>query len=614
MKMKKWIIALPVILLTITLAIVAVVVILQNNDRVATEITADNLSVEFDGAAHSLEATANGDGSLFYEYVGVDNDYNSAAAPVQAGEYDVIITFKPFKKGSEITKNVKLYITLPYSVDETGTEISAYTGHQKEVVLPSTYRNKTIKSLGDNTFKDCNITSVKAPDMVFSINPKAFNDSLEKLIIHQNTKLLDGQYPNGLTLEFYGKPKRIFSDTFGDVEGVEEIKLPSSIKTIDQDSFSKIKASKLSLYSNAPLNGTGLSQTVKYVCVSGDATNTLADNFFEDCQYVERIEIDESINTFGTKCFYNCTSLNELILHSKIERVGSDCFNGEFVLKKLTLAMKKLTDSVGENLNQSGLLMIDTVELKECEEMGFCAFKDCAVIKKAILPDTLESLNTSAFEGCSNLSEVVLPKRLKSINAYAFQGCGNLSEIILPENLDSIGHYAFSGCTSLVTLTIPEMVTTILDGAFADCKKLKTINLPEGLTAICNAVFSGCNSLESIEMPDTVTSIEEYAFDGCNSLGNIKLSENLEKIADGAFGFCHNLSEITLPAKVKTFGIMAFIRCDKLTKLTILSTSMLEGESNIFADLPRNCVVFVHNELLAAYQERYSGVTFSAIE
>ncbi len=575
---KKLIIGLITVLLVIAMAVTITICVLPK-----VNIYAENLTVEFDGLPHKIEATVSAEGELSYEYVGIDNDYRSAVEPTQAGEYDVQIRFKSLKKNTPSTnKKVKLTITLPYSLDETGTKISAYVGKQRSVVLPTTYKNKTITSIADNTFKDSNIISVKMPNTKFNVNPNAFNGcNVEKLIIHEKTKLLDGQYPNGLELEFYGKPKTIFNDTFGEIIGVEELNLPSSVKEIETDALSKIKVSKLSLYSNLSLKDKKLSETIKLVKVHSDSSKKLADSIFENCVGIEKIEIGEGIDSFGEKAFYNCSSLTELVINSVPTAIGESCFSEEFVLKNLTFQQ-------GLKLNDLGLKMIEAAKLANCEKMTGGEYANCTALKKIILPNTLKSIGDSAFSGCSNLSEVVFP-----------------------ENLEIIESYAFQNCTSLITLTIPQTTTTILAGAFSGCTNLKTINLPHGLKKISDSTFYNCSSLGAISLPDTVLAIESHAFSYCKSLKKIDLPENLESIGMFAFSDCSSMTEITLPASVKLIAEGAFYRFTK--KITIPSTTMPKFEGNFFATLLSDCIVYVPSELLSDYRSQFPNTNFEAI-
>ncbi|MCI6814913.1 MAG: leucine-rich repeat domain-containing protein, partial [Clostridiales bacterium] len=70
---------------------------------------------------------------------------------------------------------------LEYSFDKYGshygyvvTDIGSCTDNN--VIIPSEYKSRTVKSIGDNAFKDCiGITSITIPDSVTSIGNEAFS-------------------------------------------------------------------------------------------------------------------------------------------------------------------------------------------------------------------------------------------------------------------------------------------------------------------------------------------------------------------------------------------------------------------------------------------------------
>ena len=586
---KTLIISIAVLLCLVVTAVVMVVLVACND--IEPEIFAEDKTVEFDGSAHKIEATASVAGSLTYVYTGIDNSYKSALEPAQAGEYDVTVQFKSFKDSSVIiTKNVKLTITLPYTIDETGTVISNYVGHQKDVVLPATYQDKDLVTLADNTFSGKDITSVRMPETLFIANPKAFEQSgATKLIIHENSKLGDGNY-QGLSIEFYERTQTIFDDAFGDVTGIAELNLPSSIKTLEVNALSKIKIEKLTLYSNLSLKDKNLSATLKSVHVFSDASQTLASGFFENCEFIENIVISEGIKWFKDRVFYNCKALKELTIYLSPEfdsYVGQDCFDEDFVLEKLTF-------SAGFPLHKLGLKSIEQAELMDCETLKGQAFENCTALKRITLPDTLTEISHNAFSGCTNLVQVKLPKNLKLID-----------------------YYAFSNCSALESIEIPDTTSVILDGAFRFCHQLKSVNIPASLKGISPFSFTACTSLEMVSLPEGITSIGDFAFSSCTILSEIQLPSTLEKVGYGAFSSCYFLKEIVLPENVASIGANVFMSCRQLSRVTITSSTMpyFEDEQNTFSGYElRNLTVCVPLALLDAYKQKFPDVTFEAIQ
>ncbi len=631
-KTKRMILAIGVPFIVIAIAIIMVLIFKEPT----VEINAKNLTVEFDGSAHAIQAFASSsEGKLSYEYVGADNDYRSALEPTEAGEYNVKVTFEPFKGNKTVTTEVKLTITLPYTLDETGTIISEYTGKQKDVVLPKTYKNKVIEALGDNTFSE-DITSVKMPDNIFYVSPNAFNNGVT-LYIHENTKVLSGDYTD-FKIEYYGYPQSVYSDTFGEIIGISELTLPESIKTIEKEALSKIRIGKLILSSDLPLTSQVLSDTTKYVKVNMKA-GMLADYFFENTGHIETIEIEGEVKVFGEKAFYNCLSLKKLILHSVPEQVGENCFSEDFTLKEILFNVDK--PQMGWKLKSLGIKTIERAELIDAEDLQSDIFWNNISILKVVLPDSIKVIEQQAFENCTNLKEIKLPEgleilplgifrnctsltkislpeSLKTIESSAFDGCSSLTEVDIKEGVKTIEYYAFANCDSLTSIVIPDSVETILDGVFRFSDNLKNVTLSASLKEISPVMFEGCESLTSVVVPSEVTSIGFYAFAHCSSLEELILPQNLTTIGNNAFCFCTWLQKLVLPEKVAFLGDELFIRCDYLADLTISSPIMPSIGKDVLsgnvAGLSKNAIIRVPGNLLSEYKELYPSFNFVAIE
>ena len=95
--------------------------------------------------------------------------------------------------------------------------------------------------------------------------------------------------------------------------------------------------------------------------------------------------------------------------------------------------------------------------------------------------DELKSIGMvgeAAFKGLTNLKKVILPNTIEFIETEAFANCTALTSIKLGgDKLEEIGNNAFSGCTKLTRIDIPKNVYRIRGGAFDDCNALQTIIL-----------------------------------------------------------------------------------------------------------------------------------------
>ena len=183
---------------------------------------------------------------------------------------------------------------------------------------------------------------------------------------------------------------------------------------------------------------------------------------------------------------------------------------------------------------------------------------DSTVIKKVILPDTLEEIGRCAFANCTGLTEIEIPSSVTSIGEDAFANCTGLTEVTIPNSVTSIGWNAFSSCTGLISVTIPNSVTSIGWYAFNRCTGLTSIEVSQD-----NQYYSGedgilynkekteliqCPAGKTgiIEIPNSVTSIGGYAF--YNSTG---------------------LTEVTIPNSVTSIGGYAFYNSTGLTSIEV---------------------------------------------
>ena len=284
------------------------------------------------------------------------------------------------------------------------------------------------------------------------------------------------------------------------------------------------------------------------------------------------------------------------------------------------------------------------------KSVGRFAFSFLPCLKKIILPDNVNNIETCAFEGCTDLSFLELPSGLTSIGERAFNDCtglrslqlpsgllsiGNgaffncigLSSLQLPSGLTSIGMNAFSGCSGLTSVSLPSGLTQIPYRTFYGCYSLKSVQIPSAVKAIGGEAFSECTGLTSLELPSGLTMIVDGAFSGCSSLTSVSLPSGLPQIPYRTFAGCYSLKSVQLPSDVKTIGNEAFRECTGLTSLelpsglTKIEDGAFSGCSNInsiYAYMPdpplfdgdakvfptcfnENCTLYVPKKSYTAY-------------
>ncbi len=278
-------------------------------------------------------------------------------------------------------------------------------------------------------------------------------------------------------------------------------------------------------------------------------------------------------------------NLEEIVLSDGITEIDDGAFMNCAVLKKAVLP-EHITN--GE-LNQTfaGCKSLTEVNIpKNVQNLSF-TFKSCIAFKSFTVPGHVKEL-CGAFAKCTSLKSVTLEEGVERLDAIfygtgkqgAFHDCTSLTEVSLPSTMTDIGENTFAGCTSLMSLEIPDG-SLIGGGAFMGCTSLRSLEIPEGTTIIGASVFAGCTSLKSLEIPKGVKFIERKAFEGCIALESLVLPDSILQINPYAFAGCASLQSLEIPEGTASIGASAFAGCASLQSLG-LPMSLTKLESSIF--------------------------------
>ena len=196
------------------------------------------------------------------------------------------------------------------------------------------------------------------------------------------------------------------------------------------------------------------------------------------------------------------------------------------------------------------------------------AFERCIGLKSAILPRSLEIINSSAFKGCTGLTSVVIPDSVTKIGMHAFKDCVGLKSVIIPDSVTEIGYGAFEGCIGLTSVNIPKSLVKIEHGAFP-CKM--NANCQNPVYATENGVLFNSEKTELIDypaglfgdyvIPCSVKTIGSSAFSHCYGLTSVIIPDSVTKICDRAFSGCLNLKSVIIPASATDVYYSAFDDC-----------------------------------------------------
>ena len=279
---------------------------------------------------------------------------------------------------------------------------------------------------------------------------------------------------------------------------------------------------------------------------------------FSENDYVQTVELPETVIHIGENAFKLCKKLIEVKLPNGVKKIGTLAFG---YCDKLKITIPASVTEIAEQ----AFPQVQTIYVESSNPV----FK----MESGLLIDAKQGiLLAAAFP--SPLMDVVVPNYVRRIGCMAFMIARNIpNTITLPTGLQSLG--SSSNVNSAhKPITIPNTVTKIEDGALAAI--CKDIDLEDGnpyyikrnntiIEKETRKLISVCNkNCESVRISPAVRSIAAWAFDTCQNLTDIKLHGHIEEIGYCAFHACSKLEHIVIPRGIKQIGYAVFYSCHSL--------------------------------------------------
>lgn len=198
-------------------------------------------------------------------------------------------------------------LTFVLKEDDTYEVNKIGTCKDKEIIIPSIYKDKTVTSIGAQAFSYCDtITSVTIPSTVTTIESGAFSNC---------SSLKTISLPSSIT--------NIGKEAFYRCESLSSITIPSYVETIGNYAFSECDA----------LTRIVIPSSVKDM---GEYT-------FSECDNLKTVIFREGLETIGSGAFYNCISITSVTMTSKIKTIGESAFENCEGLKKIVIPINVTT-------------------------------------------------------------------------------------------------------------------------------------------------------------------------------------------------------------------------------------------------------------------------------
>ncbi len=467
------------------------------------------------------------------------------------------------------------------SEDETYYVVTNYFGISTDVEIPSEYKGKPVKCIGNGLFRSVGkLTSIVIPDSVINIGAFAFNDCETSVCQYDNAYYFGSETnPYAILIKSINKEiseciihpdtNFIYSCAFMGCMNIRSIQIPDKVRSIGISAFSwcdelkciKIGAGLVNIDYSAFERCSGLNEVeitdIDKWCniLFGNYTaNPLcfANEFYVNGQLIyksnEKSRKSILYDEDSSKRFEEAIKRYRNDNREKNEGGNSNSSNSKIqtdgIIKYMLAANKTHYIVVGRCGDEADVVIPAEYNNKPVKGIAIDAFRSDKNMQCLTLPDSMKFIGNGAFVGCDNLQSVMFGSGLLGIGDSAFACCSKLTDLTIPDSVVSIGEYSFYLCSNLKNVHLPNGLIQLGRSAFALCRNIEEINIPEKIWNICNRTFIGCRGVKNLIIPDSVTNIEDSAFAGCFRLETLTLGKGVISIGEDAFEQCENLKTV----------------------------------------------------------------------
>ena len=476
------------------------------------------------------------------------------------------------KYKSKITKASYIFGQLAKESDFRlyGSTIIDYYGPSGDLIVPEKIQGKAVAAIGDNVFKNKNLTSVSLPKTVIKIGDYAFSGN--------DLDYVDTQSVSYIGISAFAGNSRLSNTKFGKVNYIGASAFENC--NMSQDSISLSAVSEIGQKAFLNCNFTKISNADKLTAIGASAfenndlftmelpnVKSVGNNAFSGNKNIKSVKLNNAVS-IGSKAFYNCFNLDNVAL-PKAESIGADAFSNCNLAGTLSLPkVKEISDGAFSNTG------VQNVSLPVCTHIGADVFKNCSSLATLEAPkcEYLGNFTNNSYD----FKTLDLPS-LKELNSI--YSCRYLEKINIPQCYTASDNCRITLCPQLRIFSVP-LLTVLPDISY--CGSLEVINLPNAVEANEHSV-SGLSKLKLLNLSALS---KAPAISNCNSLETVILSSavSLSEIKN-----CGNLKNLVIP-KVKSFndsllsGSMGSI--EKLS-LDSAETVTLTSDNNINYSMPK---------------------------
>lgn len=519
-------------------------------------------------------------------------------------------------------KNIK-EITLNKNIEYIGE--NAFSG----VSLEKLYYDGEISDWFNIEFSNdlSNPLNSLTADIYFKVEDNY--EIINKIIIPDTVITLDDHLA-GFNMEEVVLPdtiETISSYAFNGCKNLKKINFPESLTYIGDYAFSNtsIEAAEISENIEHLGNGAFKNTKIKSIIIPSNIV-TIPSHLFEDCKFLQYVEIADGVENISEYAFNNCKSLYTLIIPNSIRHIYEYSFNHCENLEDVSLKdtyVEALTDysfAYCSNLINfefpQNLTSLSSTTFYGCDNFEATTYNNgCYVgtkdnpyrwlikaraktIVNCIVHEDCEKIFENAFSECKNLKKLVINSSNTDFECI-LKGLTKIEEITFPYvSQNSFGYFLFGVNNSKIPTSLKKITINggdIYSNAFINTTSINTIII-DGVNEIGTKAFKDISSINVVVI-DNVNTISESAFENCvnadfdlenivsigtSAFKNTGITEyvagsHTTSIAESAFMNCINLETVDLTYfgkdKLGTYGSSIFSGCKKLNNVTLPTSS-----------------------------------------